>query len=49
MNLMEDFRTACIIGNVEKVKELLNNASFDPNIQNFFGETPFFIACQNQH
>ena len=36
---------ACLMNQVEEVKQLLNNPKIDPNHQGMSGRTPFFVAC----
>jgi len=40
---------ACEVGNVEKVRKLLQNEQFDINWQDSESRTPFFIACREGH
>jgi len=40
---------ACSNGNVEEIKQLLNNEQINLNKTNNLGRTPLYNACENGH
>lgn len=49
MNLTEDFFSCCEHGKFEKVKQIVQNKTFNINTRNFNGWTGLIIACFNSH
>ena len=49
MNILEDFFSYCAQGNFEKVKQIIQNETFNINIKNRNGWTGLIIACFNSH
>jgi ankyrin repeat protein len=49
MNILEDFFSYCAQGNFEKVKQIIQNETFNINTKNKNGWTGLIIVCFNSH